>query len=284
LVPTIIASEVLRIIQDSGVVVSRARHIPMTSNDLRIPNEDSGVSVYWADELAATTQGEPTFGQNILTAKRLSGRAVASIEAIEDSVIGLIPYIQNVMAEKIGKELDQEALEGDGTNFTGLVAASGINSVATTASNGEAIAYIDLVKAVYAADESSVEDGCAWFMHRKVLATIVALVDTTGRPIFQPSVAGGVPNTILGFPVYTTSCINTARTRGSNNTTSNVYFGNPRRLIFGDRSGLRFDVTDTGPNWEYYAVDMRLNGRWGFTVGTPAAFSVIVGGLPISQL
>jgi HK97 family phage major capsid protein len=240
------------------------------------------VSVYWADELGQTTQGEPVFAQNILTAKRLSGRASASIEAIEDSVIGLIPYIQNVMAERMGKELDQEALEGDGTNFTGLNAESGINSVSTTTTGGEEIAYIDLVKAVYAADESSVEDGSAWFMHRKMLATVVALVDTTGNPIFQPSIAGGVPNTILGFPVYTTSAIDNSRLRNAE-TTSNVYFGNPRRLIFGDRMGMRFDVTDTGPNWEYFAVDMRINGRWGFTVGTPAAFSVIVGGKPIQE-
>lgn len=282
LIPTAVAAEILRIVQDNGVVVPRARHIPMTGLTLEIPNEATGVTVYWGSGAGGgqggnLTAGEGTFGVNTLNAKRLHGRAAANIEAVEDSIVGLIPFIQTVMAEKIARELDKEALEGTGTNFTGLNAESSVNSVATTTTDGENVSYVDLVKAVYAADESSVEAGSAWFMHRKIFATVVGLVDTNGRPIFQPSVAGGVPGTILGFPVYTTSSIATNTTRGATSNTSNIYFGNPRRLIFGDRQALRFDVTETGPGWSNYQIDMRLVGRWGFTVGTPAAFSKVVG-------
>lgn len=277
LVPTIIAADVLRIIKDSSVVASRARHVPMTSNDMRIPNEDTGITVYWADEGSTLTQGEGTFGQNILTAKKITGRAAANIEVVQDSVIGLLPYVQAVMAEQIGWELDQEALEGDGTNFTGLNAEASVNSVATTTTDGENVVYVDLVKAVYAADESSVTDGAQWFMHRKIFATIVGMVDSNGRPIFQPAVDVGSPGSILGFPLSTTSSIATNTTRGATGNTSNIYFGNPLKLIFGDRQTLVWDVTDTGPNWDKYMVDMRMVGRFGFTVATPAAFSKIVG-------
>lgn len=278
LVPVIVASEVLRIVEDAGVVVSRARHIPMTSDTLHIPNEATGVTVYWPGEAATLTAGEGTFGVNILEAKKIAGRAAASIEVAEDSVIGLLPYVQTVMAEKIGKTLDGEALEGTGTNFTGLNADGSVNSVATTTTDGEAVTFADLVNAVYQADESSVEDGAAWFMHRKIFGSIVNLTDNEGRPIFNPVPVDGAPRgTLLGFPVYTTSSIATDTTRGSTGNTSNIYFGDPRRMIFGDRRDLRFDVTETGPGWQYAQVDMRIMGRWGFTVGTPAAFSKIVG-------
>lgn len=276
-VPILVASEVLRIAEDSGVVVSRARHIPMAGDTLQIPNENTGITVYWPAQGGTLTAGESDFGINQLDAKKLAARAAASIEVVSDSVIGLIPYVQTIMAEKIGKTLDGEALEGTGTNFTGVNSASGINTVATTTTDGEQLAFLDLVNAVYAADESSVEDGAAWFMHRKIFATVVALVDSQGRPIFQPQVSGASPGTLLGFPVYTTSAIATNTTRGATGNTSNVYFGDPRRLIFGDNIGMRFDVTETGPGWEFFQVDMRLVTRHGFTVGTPAAFSRIVG-------
>jgi HK97 family phage major capsid protein len=271
LVPTIIAAEILRIAKDSSVVVRLGRHIPMTSNQLLIPNEASGVTVGWANEAVQLSQGEGTFGQNILDAKKIYGRAVASIESIQDSIVGLLPYVQMVMAEAIGKELDQEAIEGDGTNFTGLNAET-INTVNTTSGDSAAATYRDLVNCVYAADESSVENNAVWIMHRKIFATVVALVDTTGQPIYQPAVAAGVPGTILGYPVYTCSALATNITSGSANT-GNMYFGNPQKLIFGDRADLTFDATDTGPGWAKYQVDMRLVGRFGFTVGTPLAWS-----------
>ncbi len=282
LIPTAVAAEVLRIVQDNGVVVPRARHIPMSGLTLEIPNEATGVTVYWGAGAGGgqggnLTAGEGTFGVNTLEAKRLHGRAAANIEAVDDSIVGLIPFITEVMAEKMARELDKEALEGTGTNFTGLNAEGGINTVSTTTSNGENVTFLDLVSAVYAADESSVEAGSAWFMHRKIFATVVGLTDSQGRPIFMPSVSPGIPGTILGFPVYTTSVIATNTTRGATSNTSNMYFGDPKRLIFGDRQDLRFDVTETGPGWANYQIDMRLVGRFGFTVGTPAAFSRIVG-------
>jgi len=277
LVPTIVESDVLRIIADHSVVVRRARHVPMSSETLHIPNEATGVTVYWSGEAETLTKGEGTFGVNILEAKKIIGRAAASIEVVEDSAPDLLRYLQGVMAETIGKELDQEALEGDGTNFTGVNAEASVNSVATTTTDGEALTYLDLVNAVYATDDSSIEDGAAWFMHRKIFATVVGLLDSQNRPIFQPAVERGSPGTILGFPVYTTSAIATNVTRGATGSTSNVYFGDPRRLIFGDRRGLRFDVTEQGPGWQFFQVDMRMVGRFGFTVATPGAFSKIVG-------
>ena len=40
-----------------------------------------------------------------------------------------MPYLVSIFGEAIGREINQEALEGDGTNLTGVVAASGINTV-----------------------------------------------------------------------------------------------------------------------------------------------------------
>lgn len=281
LVPTIVAGDILRIVQDNAVVYSRASKIPMATNNLKIPNESTGVTIYWSAEAATLTQGEGAFGQNSLVAKKLIGRAQLSREIIDDSVVGVLPYLQGVFAEAFARELDQEAIEGDGTNFTGVNAASGVNSVATTTTNGEALTYGDLVSLVYQATDQSSRSNAAFFMHPQIFATVVNLVDSNGQPIFQyANVPGSSQMTILGYPVHLTSALSVAITRGSTGNTGNVYFGDPRKLIYGVKMDMRFEVTDQA-SWATDEFDCRMIGRWGYTVATPAAWSKLVGATKI---
>ena len=277
LVPEIIAADLLRIVQDNGVIVSRARHIPMASDDMKIPNEATGVTAYWSGENFTLTQGEGTFGQNTLTAKKLIGRATLTREVVDDAVVAIIPYLQQAFAEKIARQLDTEAMEGTGTNFTGVITDAG-TTVATTTTNGEAISYQDLVSTIFAGGDETTRDNAAFFMNPKIFATVVGLVDTTGQPIFQYANVPGAPyKTILGFPVYLTSALSVDITRGSSGSTGNVYFGDPRNLIFGDRMALRFEVTDQ-VGWDHDRIDARMIGRWGFTVANAGAWTKLVGG------
>jgi HK97 family phage major capsid protein len=274
LVPDIIGSQILRIAQDSSVVFSRGRHVPMTSNRLELPNEATGVTINFVDEGGTMTEGGPAFGINILTAKKLVGRATASMEVVEDSIVGLLPYLQTVFGEKIGRTLDGEALEGSGTNFTGVTAASGVNTVGSN-TTGAAITYAALVQIMFAAGEESTRQGAAWFMNPQLFASVVGLVDSNGQPIFQYANVQGSPYpTLLGKPVFNTNVLSVAGTAtgGETDNLGTIYFGDPMTLIWGDRSGLRFDVSEA-PNWGTGKIDMRIIIREGFTVGTPAAWT-----------
>lgn len=289
-VPTLIAAEILRIMKDSGVVVRQARHFPMGAPTVEIPNEGSAIAVSWAGSENATLK--TTSNQilnNTLTAKRMEAHCTASLEVIRDSVLGMLTYIQMILSEAAGKSLDQVMLEGTGTPWTGLNGTSGINTInaggqtstAGSSTDGATVTYNDLVRAVYAADESAIEDNAVWFMHRKTFGSILNLRDTANRPVFlghEAGISNAPYGTLLGFPVYTTSSIGTTTSKGTAvSNTSQIYFGNPKRLILGDRQSLEFDVTDTGPGWIKYQMDIRLVGRFGFTVATPAAFTRIDG-------
>jgi len=276
-VPNIIEAEVLRIALDSSVVYSRGRKIPMTSDTLNIPNEATGFTVYFSAEAATLTGGENTLGTNLLTAKKIIGRATASIEATQDWIVAMMPYVQGIMAEGIGRKLDLEALEGTGTNFTGVVTESGVNSVATTTTDGAAITFQKLVKATFAAGEQSTRNSPSWFMNPKILAGVIGLIDTNGTPIFQYANVPGTPQlSILGYPVHASNALSVNITRGATGSTGNMYFGDPQKLIFGERMGMQWDVSDA-PNWATYSLDMRLVTRKGFTVATPAAWTKVVG-------
>ncbi len=286
LVPTTVTGEVLRLIYDSSVFASVGRHVPMTSKQMNLPNEAAAFSAGWTAEATNLTGGENTFGVNALKAAKLYARATLSQEVVDDAIVGLLPYLQTVMSEQCGYLLDAAVSDGtDGntpTSFSGLVTASGLNSVATTTTDGAAVAYSHLVKAMFKAGQRSTRTQAAWFMHPNIFAAVVGLVDSNGQPIFQMV---GMPNLpeerILGRPVYTSAAMSVSITRGSTGSTGNIYFGPTNKLIFGDRMGLRWEVTNL-VNWAKDQIDARLIGRFGFTIATPAAFTKIVGGTQIT--
>lgn len=274
-VPDPVANEIFHIVRDAGVVVGDARVLPMMTDRITIPNESNNFTVYWGADGANLTGGENTFGQNIIEAEKLFARATASIEILEDNAVGLLPYIRTVMAEDLARELDQELLEGDGTNLTGLNTEASVNSVATTTTDGDALSYSDLVNAFLTAGESSTRVGGCWYMHPLIYGEAIKLADTAGLPIFGAQ-SGNPFATLFGRPVKTTTVISTDTTRGSTGSTSNIYFGPPNKIVLGRRNDFRWDVTDQA-NWGSYQMDMRMVGRFGSTIANPAAFTKIVG-------
>lgn len=278
-IPDPVAAEVLRIAHDSSVALQVARQIPMSGDTLYVPHEFANFTTYWSAAAATLTGGENTFSRNTLSAKKLIARATAASEAVDDIVFNLLGYVREVMGERIGEALDTAVFEDTGTNFTGLnadISTSG-NTIATTTTDGEALVYSDLAKAVYKAKFASTRQNAAFVMAPAVWSTIVALADTTGQAIFQyAAVPNTPPERILGFPVYLCSPLSVAITRGSTGNTGNVYFGPMKKLLLGVRKGLAWSVTDQ-VNWATDSIDCRMIGRFGFTVGTPGAFTRIVG-------
>ena len=275
LVPDIIRGEILRIALDSSVVFSRARQIPMTSNRLEIPNEATGISVAWIAEKSTITASEPVLGVNILTAKKLAARAVVSTELAEDSLVAVFPYLQTIFGEAIGRELDQEALEGDGTNLSGVESESARNTTGNV--TGTTIVYSDLPATMYGAGEQSTRLGAAWFMSPAIFSTIVALTDSNGMPIVQFANVQNSPfPNLLGAPVYLTNVLNVAKTVGGDPNNGSVYHGDPQTLLFGMNRSLRFGVSEH-VLWTTDRLDFKITQRVGFTVANPGAWTELQG-------
>lgn len=282
LVPTPVESEILRLIEDNGIMRPLVRKITMTSDTLNIPKKGNAITAYLTATESDTLTGsydQTAFTQVQLVARRFHGRATASIEVLEDSIVGLMPWIQTTLAEEIAILEDTQALEGDGTgvNFTGVIADSAVNSYATTTTDGEAVTFTDLTGTIFKARQRSSRNAARWFAAPEVFGHIAGLTDGNGQPVVQ---YGRVPNSILpmilGFPFEAISTLDIAITRGSTGNTANAYFGPPSSIIFGDRAGMRWDVSDA-PNWATYQLDMRLVKRTAIAVGVGEAFTKLVG-------
>jgi len=274
--PEPVATELYRLILDNSVIAPLASHVPMTTKTLDLPVEgSSSLNVSWGTENVAITDSVPASNVTdkiTLTAVRLNGRAVSSMEQLQDSPVSILSWVQTKLTEMAGRAIDQQALEGTGSPFTGLSNATGVNEM-TVAANGDLVTYGSLVDLVFKARERASREGARFFVSPETMGKIVGLVDTQGQPIVQ---FGNVPNafaaSILGFPVEVHSVIRADRTYGTGTGGSNVYFGPPKQIVIGDRMGMAWDVSDI-PGFTTGEVHMRLIARLAIAIAVPKAFS-----------
>jgi HK97 family phage major capsid protein len=287
-IATPVEAELMRLILDNSVVRQLATKIVMTSLTHQVPVENANVTAYIVAENATITDSMPAtaFASRPLTAKKFAGLATVTNELLDDNIIGLNEYIFSAVAEQIGRLEDIGALEG-GTpsvqNFSGIAVASGVNAftvAATTVTGGNIPTYGELIQLVYTAQQSATRRGAGFFMTPAVFKNIVSLVDTNGQPIFSmQNVPNAIPQFVGGYPVYLVSSLSTqwATVSGS---TSQIYYGPPSKIIFGDATGMSFDID---PYFFFDTVKTRIRvlKRTGILVPVGAYFTMARGVKPV---
>jgi HK97 family phage major capsid protein len=256
IVATPVEAEILRVIADNSIMRPLVTKIVMSGPTVQIPIENSNVIAYIVPEATTITDSIPAtnFASKPLTNKAFAGLATVSNQLFEDNIAGLNDYLFTAIGERIGILEDIHALEGGWPttqNFSGVAVAPGVNAFtisSTSVTGGNIPSYSELVQLVYTAQQQSTRRGAGFFMLPNAFKNIVSLVDTTGQPIFSfANVPNAIPNFIGGYPVYLVSSLSTQWANGSNGSSaSQIYFGPPSRLIFGDIMGMRMDIDPYG--------------------------------------
>jgi hypothetical protein len=76
----------------------------------------------------------------------------------------------------------------------------------------------------------------------------------------------------MGFPVYLTTAILTNRTVGTGTNRTNIYFGPPRDIMFGDLLAMTMDLNPFS-KFQTFQTDFRVVKRTAVLVGVPANFT-----------
>lgn len=286
LVPEEFTSELLRIVEDFGLVRKNARTIPMSSNVRNIPRLASSVSVNWVDENTAGTESDPVFGNVQLTAKTLVGLTVVSNEMLQDSNPAIAPILLEIFAEAIAGEEDNQGLVGTGTPFTGILGDA--NVVALSMASGDTTfgdVTVDYLRNLIAQVKATVLNGAGFVMHREVWATVQTLKDGNGAYIAtttNPFVSGDatkamdVVGTLFGYPVRLSDKMPSTTAVD----TKFIIFGNMKYLYLGDRQTVTFSTSDSatvGANnvFEQNASAVRVVERISLAVAEPNGFATL---------
>jgi len=159
-------------------------------------NDTTTKAVKTAEAAAATTQ-DLTFAQVQLDVYKYNSKLLVSSELVQDDAYNIESEMRSAFGERFGRIMNQECTLGDGTGDpNGVVVAT---SAGKTAASATAITLLEVLDLKHSIDPAYRRASKFGFMfHDNVLLYLKKLVDSEGRPLWQPSYREGQPDTIDG--------------------------------------------------------------------------------------
>lgn len=210
-----------------------ARVIPVSSNAFNVPTDNANVSASWEAESNATSESSPTLSKPQLTPYKLKVLTKVSMELLADANINVIDYLAAQQARIMAAEEDKQFFTGNGSSKpTGLNQAS----VSSIAQAGASLAYADLAKLLMALPEQYRINAC-FVMAPSIVALLIGLVDSNGRPIYTPSYEQGKPSLLFGRPLLEVKDFPV--NLGTHSNASEVWIADLSYYVIADRMDLQ---------------------------------------------
>lgn len=250
LVGTDHAPELLKRTYETGVLSSRVRKVPISTNangltinaiaenNRTTGNRFGGVQSYWLHEAGAKTPTNPTFRQMELKLKKLIGLCYSTDELLQDAV-ALENIIREAFAQDFAWMIDNAIFRGNGVGqplgITGNAGTVVVNAEAGQAAN--TILYENIVN-MWSRCLASSRNNAAWFINQDIepqLFTMSLAVGVGGVPVYMPaSGASASPfGTLFGRPVVP---IEQASTLG---TVGDITLGDFSQYLMIDKGGIQ---------------------------------------------
>ena len=275
-VPTIVQSEILRLIPTYSQALSELRVIPLANGQtVNFPTKSTGFTTSVVGENTSITSTKPAFGVVTLTASKFASLGAVTNELLADSNSAIGAYLMDLMMESMGQKVDSLVFQDDNTTWSGLFYASNTygNTETLSTTNGNSLTYQNLVNSAYSVDQKYL-NGAKWYMSRTVAAHVRGLLDLNNRPIFEPG-ANGMPPTLLGYPVMIVEAAPALPSAAAKTVT---LLGNLKNSLLGDIAGYSFSVSDSATidassAFQYDLTGIRLIKRWSFDKGLTEAYA-----------
>lgn len=214
--------ELLKRTYDTGILASRVRKIPLSTNtnSLKINAIDEqsrangsrwgGVQTYWESEATEITGSKPKFRQMDLTLKKLTGLCYATDELLQDAS-ALESVIRQAFAEEFGFKIDDAILSGTGEGEPlGILKSESLVTVEKEKNQTDTIMVENLIK-MWNRLWSRSRANAVWFINQE-LEPLLYTLKIGDKPVYVP--AGGLSEkpyaTLFGRPVIPLEQCNSA--------------------------------------------------------------------------
>lgn len=211
------AAELQRVAFETGMLASKCRQIPISSNSNRVTlngiDETSrastrwgGILAYWADEAALKTKSKPKFRKIELTLNKLIGLCYGTDELLEDAS-ALESYITQGFGEEFGFQIDDAIINGTGVGRPlGVLNAGCLVSVSAETGQASSTVLFENVTKMWSRLLARSLPNSMWLINQNVwpeLFNMYLAVGTGGAPVYIPP--GGLSSapygTLMGRPV-----------------------------------------------------------------------------------
>lgn len=234
-VPAEVASMVIDKLKAYGGMREVSTILPTSTGvDMSWPTSDGTADVgAIVGQNTAVSGVDITFGTIGLKVFYYTSNKIAlPLELIQDSAIDVVAYVVDRLATRIARIQNTHFTVGGGTTVPdGVIPKAGAGKTGTTGQTLTVI-YDDLVDLKHSVNRAY-RRNARFMLNDLSVAVVSKLKDTTGRPIWVPSVDAGAPDTLLGFPVAV-------------NDDVAVMAANAKSIAFGDFSKYTIrDVANT---------------------------------------
>ena len=235
LVPDEYERTLLEALEEENIFRQMAKVIKTSSGDRKIPVVASKGTASWIDEEGAYPESDDSFGQVSIGAYKLGTMIKVSEELLNDSVFDLQSYISREFARRIGAKEEEAFFTGDGKGKPlGVLAAAGGAETGVTAASATAVTADELMDLYYSL-KSPYRKKSVWVLNDSTIKAIRKLKDNNGQYLWQPSLAAGTPDMILGRPIKTSAYM-PAMAAGA----KTIAFGDFSYYWIADRQGRSF--------------------------------------------
>lgn len=277
LVPDVTSAEIIGLIPTYGQArgLVDVGEFPLGVDNLLIPKEGTGLTVYYPGENAAITASKLTLDILTLACKKATGLAVLTNELNAFGIVSFANYIKKKAAQAFGTDEDSKVFGKVNTVFTGLFYPSNAFGDDETA-DPDAITYEQLNHMIYSLDQNYFK-GASWVMHRTIVEKVRNVKDDNNRPIFNDANSGGLPS-LLSYPV---NIVENAPSYSSLSAGDPfIFFGNPKYSMLKDKQGMRIELFNEGTvastsMLENDLTAIRFIRHWMFHPGLVEAYSVL---------
>lgn len=212
------------------------------NGNIAIPAQTGAASYYWFTEGNSPTESQQTIGQVTGTPKTIGVWTDYTRKLLLQSSIDVEMFVRADLAAQVGQGLQAGAISGAVNGPTGLLATSGIGSVAG-GTNGAAPTYdhmVDLESAV--ANANGDQGKMAYLTNSKVrgkLRKTQEFASTNGKAVWTSMPGTPGVGEVLGYEAHVTNSVPSNLTKGtSSGICSAVMYGNWSELLIFMWGGL----------------------------------------------
>jgi HK97 family phage major capsid protein len=241
MVPDGVSQEIIQNMPESSVIMTRTKRVPMSSQKEKQPVLASIPDAYWVNEGGLKGTSKTGWEDVYLTAEELAVIVPIPDSVVDDSTINLWDSVKPLIAEAMGKKVDQAAIFGVdkpaswGTDIlTGATAAgnnvtqgTGTDLAADVAQLGQKIS-----ESGFAVNGFASAPGFNW--------RLVGLRSTTGQPIYTPALAQGNPSSLYGYP------LNEVKNGAWASDKAVLLAADWDKFVYGVRQDITYQIFDQG--------------------------------------
>ncbi len=202
LAPAEMSTEILKGLVEISPMRQAARVGSTGSGSVILPKRTARPTARWVGENEETTETGSAYGQVEIPIHESACYVDVSIRLLEDAAINVEAEVASDLAEEFGRQEGDVFLNGNGDKKPlGLMKAAGIAYTPTGNASTLGSAPADLLTTFVYSMPAYYRTRGVWMMNGATLAAIRKLKDTSQGYLWQPSLAAGQPETLLGRPV-----------------------------------------------------------------------------------